>query len=135
MLAINTDSNISVRPRGFNVKVNVVGNARGSVAKNILAAISSGKEQCVTSISSVDRKFLQHYPWDSEEDRYIVEVYDTYDLLLDLLSISSMELLNDLSGKLGDRNWCQRNPARLTEQEELYFNWEDFSEQLKHHAF
>lgn len=73
-------------------------------------------------------------PWDSEEGRYIVEVYDTYDLLLDLLSISSMELLSDLSGKLGDRNWCQRNPARLTEQEELYFTWEEFSEQLKHHT-
>jgi hypothetical protein len=73
-------------------------------------------------------------PWDSEEDRYIVEVYDTYDLLLDLLSISSDELLDDLSSELGDRNWCQRNPARFTKQEELYFNWEAFSEQLKHHT-
>lgn len=73
-------------------------------------------------------------PWDSEDGRYMVEVHDTYDLLLDLLSISSEELLNDLSGELGDRNWCQRNPARFTKQEELYFNWEAFSEQLKHHT-
>jgi hypothetical protein len=34
---------------------------RGSVAKNILATISSGKEHATTSISSVNRNFLQHY--------------------------------------------------------------------------
>jgi hypothetical protein len=73
-------------------------------------------------------------PWDSEEGHYIVEVYDTYDLLAFLLPVSSDELLNDLSFELGDRNWCQRNPARFTRQEILFFNWEYFSEQLKHHT-
>lgn len=73
-------------------------------------------------------------PWDSEEGRYMVEVYDTYDLLERLLPISSDELLKDLSHELGDRNWCQRNPARFTRQEVLFFNWESFSEQLKHHT-
>lgn len=36
--------------------------AAGSVAKNILATINSSEENSVTSISGVDRNFLQHYP-------------------------------------------------------------------------
>jgi hypothetical protein len=38
-----------------------VGRLRGSVAKNILATISNGEEGSATSISGVDRNFLQHY--------------------------------------------------------------------------
>jgi acetylglutamate kinase len=49
----------------------------GSVAKNILATLSRGRENYATSISGVDRNFLQHYPksyvWDILVD-YVMRV-------------------------------------------------------------
>ena len=73
-------------------------------------------------------------PWDSEEGRYIVPVYDSYDLLEMFVDTTSEELLRDLADRLGDGEWCQKNAARLTKDEEWYFDWESFSDQLKHHT-
>jgi hypothetical protein len=73
-------------------------------------------------------------PWDQEEGRYIVPVYDSYDLLEMFVDTPSEELLWDLAERLGDGGWCQKNPARLTKEEEWYLDWENFSNQLKHHT-
>lgn len=47
-------------------------------------------------------------PWDSEEDRYIVTTYDSYDLLEKVLSIDSDDLRWDIVHYLGDGDWCQK---------------------------
>jgi len=73
-------------------------------------------------------------PWDSEEGRYILPVHDSYDLLEMFIDTNSEELLRDLADRLGDREWCQQNAARLTKEEEWYLDWENFSDQLKHHT-
>ncbi len=71
--------------------------------------------------------------WDSEEGRYMLPVKDSYDLLVESsLSIESDQLLEDINDKLRDFQWCQRDPYRLTKEEEWYSDWESFSEQLKH---
>src|ERR1044072_8375858 len=70
-------------------------------------------------------------PWDSEEGRYIVPVYDSHDLLEMELDTTSEELLWDLTNLLGDREWCQQNAARFTKEEEWLLDWKNFSDQLK----
>lgn len=73
-------------------------------------------------------------PWDSEEGRYIVPVYDSYDLLEKEIDTTSEELLWDLTDLLGDREWCQQDAARFTKEEEWFLEWKNFSDQLKHHT-
>jgi hypothetical protein len=73
-------------------------------------------------------------PWDSEEGRYIVPVYDSQDLLESVIDTASEELLLDLAHLLGDDEWCQKHAARLTRDEEWYLDWENFSDQVKHHT-
>jgi hypothetical protein len=73
-------------------------------------------------------------PWDSEHGRYIVPTYDSYDLLEKVLSIDSDDLRWDIVHYLGEGDWCQKHSHKLTQQEEWYVDWEDFSDQLKHHT-
>ncbi len=72
--------------------------------------------------------------WDSEEGRYVLPTHDSYDLLEIVLDTTSQELLSDLTQELGDREWCQKNPTRLTKEAEWYLDWQNFSDQLKHHT-
>ena len=72
--------------------------------------------------------------WDNEDGRYMVDVYDSHDLLRRLIYTNSPEVLQDLAKHLGDRNWCRKDGARLTRDEEWNLDWENFSNQLKHHT-
>jgi hypothetical protein len=64
--------------------------AAGSVAKNILATITDGEKIALTSISGVDRNFLQHYrhpnkalqrDWDEHgAEAFSFEVLDTLEV-------------------------------------------------------
>jgi len=70
--------------------------------------------------------------WDSEDGRYVVSTADSYDLVDRYLALESEQLRNDLADQLGDNDWCQKNPYRLTREESWIFDWERFSQQLKH---
>lgn len=70
--------------------------------------------------------------WDSEDGCYVVSTVDSYDLVDRYLALESEQLRNDLAEQLGDNDWCQRNPYRLSREEAWIFDWERFSEQLKH---
>jgi hypothetical protein len=48
------------------------------------------------------------------------------------LELDYGELGDDLADQFGDQDWCQKNPFRLTREEAWSFDWERFSEQLKH---
>ena len=47
---------------------------------------------------------------------------------------NSDKLYDDLCHSISDRQWCQRNVYGLLPQEELFSNWEYFSELVKHSA-
>jgi|SRR5215213_1978896 len=70
--------------------------------------------------------------WDSEDGCYVVSTVDSYDLVDRYFALESDQLRNDLANQLGDNDWCQRNPYRLTREESWIFDWEQFSEELKH---
>jgi DNA-directed RNA polymerase subunit RPC12/RpoP len=70
--------------------------------------------------------------WDAEDQCYVVSTLDSYDLIDKYLPLDWGELRSDLVQQLGDRDWCQINPYRLTKEEAWIFDWERFSEQLKH---
>jgi hypothetical protein len=70
-------------------------------------------------------------PWDSAEGGWQGTTYDTYDLLDEAeLGIGHEELINDLIRLLPDNEWCEYDP--FDEDKELMFNWERFSDQVKH---
>lgn len=70
--------------------------------------------------------------WDNEDGRYVASISDSYDLVDRYLTLDCGELRDDLADQLGDRDWCQKDPYRLTREEAWSFDWERFSEQLKH---
>lgn len=70
--------------------------------------------------------------WDSEDGRYVVSTVDSYDLVDRYLTLDSGQLRDDLAVHLGDSDWCQKNPYRLTTDEAWTVDWERFSEQLKY---
>ncbi len=72
--------------------------------------------------------------YESREGGYTsAEVINTFDLLWNIeLDLENGEIESDFFEAFDDRNWCQRNPHSLREQEEWYFDWEKFSEQVKY---
>jgi hypothetical protein len=73
--------------------------------------------------------------WESKEGGYIGEVTDIYSLLMEIdLGIDNDELFDDIAKSIMQTEWCQIDPYGLTPQEEWYYDWNEFSDQLKHHV-
>ncbi len=74
-------------------------------------------------------------PYDGEEGRYMVPVFDIYDIVHEQHSdISSNEdVLDWIVNSVSDGSqWCQKDPVILSPEEGLVAGWEDFSEAIKH---
>ena len=100
-----------------------------ALGRDVLAFIRSGLR---SEYDYVDNHAL---PYDDEEGRYTVPVYDMWDLIHDQLpEISSNEAVLDwIVESLGDgRQWCDRTPLSLSPEEGLISGWEDFCEEVKH---
>jgi hypothetical protein len=69
--------------------------------------------------------------WDKE---WIgTRVIDTYDLFDDLgLQINHDDLRELLLDTLSDRLWCQKSPYSLALDDDLFFSWRQFADQIKH---
>jgi hypothetical protein len=76
--------------------------------------------------------------WMSSEGGWIgAEVYDSYDMIYDdfwELGIQEESLKADLLDAFSQRQWCKRDPYNLLPHEELIFDWEQFSNQVKHNT-
>lgn len=75
--------------------------------------------------------------YDSREGGYQgVEIYDGWDFTESILDsevgINSVRLFEDIREALIDTRWCKIDPYGLTRDEELFYTWNDFSEQVKH---
>ena len=73
-------------------------------------------------------------PWESAEGGWQGDVIDSWDLFHEELElgISNDQLRLDLVRCVEDRQWCQRDFWNLPAQRELRFNWDRFSEMVKH---
>lgn len=72
-------------------------------------------------------------PWESAEGGWQGTTYKTYDLFDDIeLGVECEELLSDLADLLPDIDWCELQPFRLSEDQELRHDWERFSQLVKH---
>jgi HEPN/RES N-terminal domain 1/RES domain len=74
-------------------------------------------------------------PWEGAEGGWQLPVWDTHDLFVDELGefpSSRQTVIDDLLWSIGDRQWCERNPFRLSRGEVLNYGWEDFCEEVKH---
>ncbi|GIN23395.1 hypothetical protein J1TS3_45290 [Siminovitchia fordii] len=75
--------------------------------------------------------------YNSREGGYLgATIYEGWDFARDILSIEAEiendALIDDISDALSDSSWCKVDPYALSQNEELYFNWKLFSEQVKH---
>ncbi|ARF17482.1 HEPN-associated N-terminal domain-containing protein [Sporosarcina ureae] len=75
--------------------------------------------------------------YDSGEGGYLgVEIYDGWDFTENVLygevGINPDSLFEDIRSALMDTMWCKVDPYGSTEDEELFYTWNDFSEQVKH---
>lgn len=74
--------------------------------------------------------------YDSGEGGWIgIEVIDTEELLIRLdLGLHNEELLDDITESIFQTEWCRNDPYGDRPHEEWYYDWEEFSEQIKHHV-
>jgi hypothetical protein len=73
--------------------------------------------------------------WCSQEGGWVgARVIHKYDLVADELEleIQDNDLFNDIVHSIADDEWCQRDPYGLPPGEEMFYDWEKFSEQIKH---
>ena len=77
----------------------------------------------------------EYVPYESAEGGYQAEVRDSYDLLF-LVEIvtdtDNEDLVSDLEGAIGHRQWCRKNIWELPPERQLLFAWEAFSERVKY---
>jgi hypothetical protein len=74
-------------------------------------------------------------PYDSEDEKYIVETRDTWDLLndeLDTFPMGSKRLTDCLLDAIPDRQWCKKSPELLSREEGLRLGWREFCHAIKH---
>ena len=73
--------------------------------------------------------------YETREGGWLGEVLDTYELLDAIgFEAENPELVDDICNSLVCDQWCQRDYNRLLPQDELSFDWRNFSESLKHHS-
>jgi len=75
--------------------------------------------------------------WESREGGWLgANVYDTYDLIYDVLAIEveHEEILSDLNSTIMLGQWCKKSPYSLDENDRLIYAWNSFSELVKHNS-
>ena len=98
----------------------------GDVIKFVMQGI-------LTEYGDPDREGI---PYESAEGGYQGEVYSTSEVFDDEIApiIRNDRLLEDIQNALDDKLWCQRDFYTLPPHKALIFNWEQFSNQVKHHT-
>jgi hypothetical protein len=104
---------------------------------------SSKESEIATSLHEIVEFMLEgiRYEWDEPgncvgwEGGWVgAEVIDKYDLILEQLEleIENQQLFDDIVRSINIPEWCQRDPYNLPPGEEMFYNWEKFTEQVKH---
>lgn len=69
--------------------------------------------------------------YDDETDSYDTPIYDTEEIVSNYLCESD-ELMQDIIDTIYCENWCDKNPYRLSEKEQLLYSWEHFANTVKY---
>jgi len=98
----------------------------GDVIKFIMQGI-------LTEYGDPDREGI---PYEFAEGGYQGEVFSTGELFDDEIApiIKNDRLMWDIQNALHDKVWCQKDFYTLPPHRALIFNWEQFSNQVKHHT-
>jgi len=72
--------------------------------------------------------------YETAEGGYQGEHYDTYDLIHDEigLEVDNDKIVEQIINSLPDYYWCKKDPYTLDENQELMYDWDYFSNLLKH---
>jgi hypothetical protein len=108
---------------------------RRNLRKGIAASGREVLEFILRGINSEYDDLGNHsLPYDREEDRYMVPVYDIWDIVHEQLTdiSSSPDVLRWIVKSFSDLQWCERDPLVLSPDEGLISGWNDFCDEVKH---
>jgi HEPN superfamily RES-like protein len=71
-------------------------------------------------------------PYESAEGGYQADTLDSYDLVWDLVCPNNDALAEDIIDALPDHAWVQRRYWSLSQDQALWYGWENFCETVKH---
>jgi hypothetical protein len=75
----------------------------------------------------------EELPYESKEGGYQGNTYDTYEVLWEIEFPTENELLlDDIVRGLTQEIWCRKSPFQLSEDQMLFYTWEDFCYAVKH---
>lgn len=106
----------------------------GNESEEMIAAdISEVAEFIEDALRSEYSDAVDCLPWESAEGGWQGTTYHTYELFDEIeLWIENEELVSDLIQLLPTIDWCDFDPFQLSEDKELRFDWERFSDIVKH---
>lgn len=72
--------------------------------------------------------------YDSSEGGYLGNHFDTFDLINEQIRIDvdDPQIIEEILNRLPITYWCHRNPFEMNKHEVLIYNWERFSNLIKH---
>lgn len=106
----------------------------GNESEELIAAdVSKVGEFIEDALRSEYGDAVEWLPWESAEGGWQGTTYYTYELLDEIeLGLENEELFSDLIQLLPSIDWCDRHPFQLSEDKELRFDWDRFSDIVKH---
>jgi len=107
----------------------------GNESKEVIAAkISDVASFIEEGLRSEYGDAVESLPYETQEGGFQGTTYHTYELLTDEaeLGVENEDLLSDLVGEIDDILWCDYDPFGLSRDKELAYDWEQFSDILKH---
>lgn len=102
----------------------------------IAADLADVTELIASGVESAYEDPANSAGWCSAEGGWLVTTYDSYELIEELVEVSSDAdgLLDDIAGSIEGREWCEIDPYGDPVSDSLYFDWKRFTQQIKHHA-
>jgi hypothetical protein len=107
-----------------------------SRSKNVAAPVDAVIERMLDAIS---RRFgdawAEGCSWDSEDQRYLNETWDTEDIVSHFVELSrddSTELYQDIVNAFPSRDWSSVDPWSSTDAEILQWGWKRFVDAVKY---
>ena len=118
-----------IKENAVSKKCSYCGNESNELISADILEVASFIED---GLRSEYKEAVECLPWESAEGGWQGTTYDTYDILTDEIGLESEELIPDLIHFLPETEWCDYHPYRLASDKELMFNWNRFSDQVKH---
>jgi hypothetical protein len=120
------------------VVVNAVANQCSYCEQTADAPIAAEMDEVISFISEgIHREYeapVHNVHYETAEGGYTMAVTDTWDLFYELEIHTNDKIFDDLVQAFRDYQWVQKDPYGDLPCDALRYSWEEFCDQVKHHA-